>query len=340
MAILVSKCANFKFAEACYGEIVPPKVADGITMNAARVLSISGQGSIYLRPDKVLHKNSEEVDGDSDLDRCPWDTLEDDLGDVKTPERPLTTEPQTVADSDGLPSTFSGASAMDQERSFLVLKEMFPETKEEELKLAYDCSNSLQEAASFLADRSSSPELESQIPLMSLELLIEKLKGKLNDAFDRKKLRVDEEDLVADAVAFYKRPDFDPKAGVRVVYSGQPASDTGGVSRHFFSDLLHRLSVTYFLGESRKVPLYNTDILISGLMKIIGTIIVHSVLYGGPGFPFFSSALYWYLATGSVDAAIQQLCFDDCANPNYKDVVLKVGVFVCVCLSHKLLCIC
>ena len=62
------------------------------------------------------------------------------------------------------------------------------------------------------------------------------------------------------------------------------------------------------------------------------TIIVHSVLHGGPEFPFLSSALYRYLATGSVDAAIQQLCFDDCANPNYKDVVLKevmcVHVFI------------
>ncbi|XP_015772559.1 PREDICTED: uncharacterized protein LOC107350816 isoform X2 [Acropora digitifera] len=59
-------------------------------------------------------------------------------------------------------------------------------------------------------------------------------------------------------------------------------------------------------------------------MKIIATIIVHSVLHGGPGFSFFSSALYSYLATGSVDAARQQLCFDDCANPNCKDVVLKI----------------
>lgn len=138
---------------------------------------------------------------------------------------------------------------MDQEKSFLLPKEIFPETKEEVLKLAYDCSNSLEEAASLLADRSSSPELESQ-----------------SDAFDWKKLRVDEEDLVADAVAFYKGPAFDPKAGVRGVYSGQPVSDTGGVSRHFFSDLLHRLSQIYFSGESRKVPLYNTDILISGLI--------------------------------------------------------------------------
>ena len=207
---------------------------------------------------------------------------------------------------------------------------MFPETKEEVLKLAYDCSKSLKEAASLLADRSSSPELESKSSDMSLELLIEELRGKMSDAFDWKKLRVDEEDLVADAVAFYKRHDFDPKAGVRVVYSGQPASDTGGVSRHFFSDLLHRLSQIYFSRESRKAPLYNTDILISGLMKIIATIIVHSVLHGGPGFSFFSSALYSYLTTGSVDAAMQQLCFDDCANPNYKDVVLKVVVCACV----------
>ena len=77
---------------------------------------------------------------------------------------------------------------MDQEKSFLVLKEIFPETKEEVLKLAYDCSNSLEEAASLLADRSSSPELKSQTSHMSLELLIEELRGKMSDAFDRKKL--------------------------------------------------------------------------------------------------------------------------------------------------------
>jgi hypothetical protein len=57
---------------------------------------------------------------------------------------------------------------------------------------------------------------------------------------------------------------------------------------------------------------------------MIGTIIVHSVLQDGPGFPFFSPAVFWYLATGSVDAAVLHLCIEDCANPSYKDVVLKV----------------
>lgn len=71
------------------------------------------------------------------------------------------------------------------------------------------------------------------------------------------------------------------------VYKGQPAADTGGVLRHFFTDLLQKLSDTYHTGTSCKVPLYNTNILICGLMKMIGTVIVYSVVQGGPGSPSF-----------------------------------------------------
>jgi len=69
----------------------------------------------------------------------------------------------------------------------------------------------------------------------------------------------------------------------------------------------------YFTGTSRKVTLYNTNILICGLMKMIGTIIVHSVVQGGPGFPFFLPAVFSYLWSGSVDAAVQHLNIDDSA---------------------------
>ena len=41
--ILVLKCANFKFAKACYGEIVSPKVADDITMNLHEFLAFQGK---------------------------------------------------------------------------------------------------------------------------------------------------------------------------------------------------------------------------------------------------------------------------------------------------------
>ena len=65
-----------------------------------------------------------------------------------------------------------------------------------------------------------------------------------------------------------------------------------------------KLANTYFVGEEKKVPVYNSDILLCGIMKFIGIIIVHSLLQGGPGFPFLSKAIYWYVATGNADAVV------------------------------------
>lgn len=51
----------------------------------------------------------------------------------------------------------------------------------------------------------------------------------------KEKIRVDEEDILNDAMAYFKDPSFDPTRRLRVLYTGQPAVDTGGVTRHFFS---------------------------------------------------------------------------------------------------------
>jgi len=50
------------------------------------------------------------------------------------------------------------------------------------------------------------------------------------------------------------------------------------------------------------------------LMKLVGTITVHSILQGGPGLRIFSPAVYHYLATGDIDAAIQKMSFNDCSS--------------------------
>ena len=49
----------------------------------------------------------------------------------------------------------------------------------------------------------------------------------------REKLKIDEEDLLNDAMAYYKDQDFDPRKKLRFLYSGQPPSDTGGSSFNF-----------------------------------------------------------------------------------------------------------
>lgn len=105
----------------------------------------------------------------------------------------------------------------------------------------------------------------------------------------KEKVKVDEVDVLNDALAHYKDPCFDSIKCLRIVYTGQPAVDTGGVSRHFFSQLLQVISEMLFQGTNYKGPIYNADTVASGMMKYIGTIIVHSIIFfRSPGFPVFS----------------------------------------------------
>ena len=74
--IVQRKAANFTFVKACYGELVMPNVPDSIYMTAERVLSIVGQGSIYLLPEKILVDSAcatEDDGSDSELEKCPWE---------------------------------------------------------------------------------------------------------------------------------------------------------------------------------------------------------------------------------------------------------------------------
>ena len=68
----------------------------------------------------------------------------------------------------------------------------------------------------------------------SAESLLSLLRVKFDDVCPVK-LAVDEEDRWEDSIAFYKSNRFDAHHPVRVRLSGQPAVDTGGVRRHFFS---------------------------------------------------------------------------------------------------------
>lgn len=111
-------------------------------------------------------------------------------------------------------------------------------------------------------------------------------------------MKVDEEDILNDAMAYYKDQDFDPRKRLRIIYRGQAAADTGGVIRQFYAQLLSAISDAFFQGYTYRSPVYNCDIVASGVMKLVGTIIVHSVLQGGPGFPVFSPGVCNYLANG------------------------------------------
>ena len=57
-------------------------------------------------------------------------------------------------------------------------------------------------------------------------------------------------------------------------------------------------------------------------MKLVGTIIVDSILQGGPGVPIFSPGIY-YLAKGNVEEALKGLTLTDCSL-QMKHVIEKV----------------
>lgn len=216
------------------------------------------------------------------------------------------------------------------------LREMFPEKSSSILQHALTCHGSVSRAALSLSSQNLPYEIDEDedddesllkptfLPAKadSLEAVLKELQKGLST--QKENLRVDEDDILSDAMAYYKDPNFDPRKCLRILYSGQPAVDTGGVTRHFFSQLLEVISNMFFHGSSYKSPVYNADIVASGMMKYIGTIIVHSILQGGPGFPVFSPSVYRYIATGDIDTAMVMLNYRDCSESvkNFIDKVL------------------
>ena len=125
------------------------------------------------------------------------------------------------------------------------------------------------------------------------------LREELNDLQKNfEKLRVDEEDLLNDAITYYKDSDFNPANKLQIVYTNQPAADTGGVVHQFYTQLLAAIIDSFFQGHEYRSPIYNSDTIASGLMKLVGTIIVHSILQGGQVFLFLAQAYTtWRKAT-------------------------------------------
>ena len=110
-------------------------------------------------------------------------------------------------------------------------------------------------------------------------------------------------------------------------FEGQPAVDTGGLTRQFFSDILSQLArgtLQLFLGSSNHLRFaYGPQVL--PVVKILGTIIAHSILHEGPGFPYFAPFVYWYLATGCEEHALPYVSIREDLSPSCMLIVKKVS---------------
>ncbi|XP_022780115.1 uncharacterized protein LOC111321486 isoform X1 [Stylophora pistillata] len=151
----------------------------------------------------------------------------------------------------------------------------------------------------------------------SVHQILNRLKVSMKPYVCSEKLKVDREDTVMDFFQFYKSVHFDPVIPIKVQINGEPAVDTGGLLRQVFTDVFAELAsgsscLRLFRGMlARLTPVYSTEHLLTGVFKVLGKMIAHSLIQGGPGFPYLTPGIYWYIATGDLSEAVGRSSFVD-----------------------------
>lgn len=212
---------------------------------------------------------------------------------------------------------------------------IFPHLSENDARRALTNYGSLDRAADALSANEPNEEARESLPVIAVEdnptsasdILTELRKQMQHPP---QKLNVDKEDLLSDAVCYYKDPDFDPRKRIRVCSKHQVALDTGGVLRQFYSDVFVALSqngdhLKLFEGEAkRRLPLFRSEHVVSGIFEIVGKMIAHSLVQGGPGFPYLAPVVYSYISTGDLQAALLHVSAVDVCDPTLSTIIERV----------------
>ena len=157
----------------------------------------------------------------------------------------------------------------------------------------------------------------------------------LNERFREQpviKLQVDQDSVWEDMVVHYKSPRMDVTKPLRLSVLNQPAIDTGGVRRQVYNtiygDFLANKHIKLFEGALHsRCPLCTAESRLSGLFRVIGTMVAHSIAQDGVGFPYFSLTCYWYMVGGE-ERAVEFVTLED-IGAEAATVVSKV----CACTS-------
>lgn len=160
----------------------------------------------------------------------------------------------------------------------------------------------------------------------TLSQLSDDLKGKMTGEYER--LKTFPDDCLQDALAHYKDKDFQPTSKLKIVYSKQPAADTGGVLRQFYTDCFTQLLEgsdslpALFEGKDyRKIPGVNAGFVVSGLLKFVGKIWAHCICQIGIGFSHLAPAIYSYICSGDATEANKDATIEDVVNPEVREIL-------------------
>ena len=139
-----------------------------------------------------------------------------------------------------------------------------------------------------------------------------------------------EKDWAIAAFSFYKSSRFSPQHSINIILGGQSAIDAGGVRRTFFSVVYENVILGYldmFEGPSKRLrPTYKISVLNSGILKIFGQMIAHTLMMDGMGFPYLSPPCYYYM-TGKWNTAITFITDEDVSS-RVRHVLKQVCIIV------------
>ena len=62
----------------------------------------------------------------------------------------------------------------------------------------------------------------------------------------------------------------------------------------------------------------------SGIFEIVSKMIAHSLVQGGPGFPYLAPVVYSYISTGDLQAALLHVSVVDVCDPTLSNIIERV----------------
>ena len=312
---------DFDFVKRERNTIVTPVVKENHAWDYAHVKHLCGAGKLYVR-----------LNISKDVIGCASDDSDSGLPTMmsSTNDRPISsasTPPPTVAD-DEVPTTSSGVSHMDGDISSLTV--LFPDTKLSDIRDALIQCGSLELAAEKLSDKAATCKQSGAC--MDAPQILKNLKLKMKGYGQAEKIKVDREDLLLDFFHYYKDCDFNPELQMKIQFRGEPAIDTGGVLRQAYEDAFLALAkgdtgLRMFQGPfEHLVPIYRSDNVLNGVFEVLGKMVAHSMNQGGPGFPYLSPVIYWYIATGDLQQGIARASVIDISDGVLNSYVTRVSV--------------
>ena len=151
--------------------------------------------------------------------------------------------------------------------------------------------------------------------------------GLLHEDKDVTNVAIDPSEIWHDMVAFYKLNSQATTLCPRIRLRGSVGIDIGGIRKQMFTttymEFAENKHIKLFEGETNNLrPINGSFVRHSGLFKVLGTMIAHSIALDGIGFPYFSKFCYRYIAEGE-EKALEAINLDDVGH-NVKAFIEKV----------------